>query len=1072
MASCTKLFILCYLLLYPHYSIAFDHVTIVNEDSIDKEFDNNIYQKNLFQPTSYLNAGYGTLYEHIGTVYQNVHTHYLIVGMKIPTHKDIPVSPQNATRKCFMEDNFRLTEWRSRAYRQCRFFNGLFNQTLLEGSYLYTKIFQILHSDIPALLPNQEIRFLSEMEHPLQEVEHDHKTQNGTRSKRSIDDYLTSAEKHRLQTYWSKYGEQLPSDFDTMYASTDCPSCRHKHRDKRFISALLKGLNGVTRGASIFGRLISSVKKIGGYVFKGIHGLFHHHKVQAIYRAVNTFKKYYSKLKIGELFKFKAYRDLHISKVSLYDKLNKALHQYGNNMNHKVFLRYLREHGNTTWHYDAYDDFDNNWRIGFEMYFLKQGKRLSNLKDFTHKIEHFVQGLDMLSTGRLSQTLIHPRRLLTLLRKVVRDVTIKNSQFVPLYTELYHYYETHSVSFTNTDQFLIIQIPIFFINNKQAPMDLYKLHTVHVPLDKDTYDGKESKYTRLDLKQNHLAISKEEYIDLTQHQLNSCLKLHTDYLCPNLRLTASTHVLSCAAAVFQSSPDDKLIRSICKFTYFEHFTPPPAVLETQDEILLANLPPKWQLVCDNQIDRPIPLDSAIYAIVNKNDLCTCGISAQHIFLYESMRTCTTPDTSVTLYYTHNKALLAYDTSLNQQKDKDDEQYSIKVPEYRAPDISYQKKSSTLDRSSDLKARKKRNIPDTQTRTTNVTVDDLLSLSFPLSEAVDFMETGNTFYIPSTKQVCKRPERISLPLTQSMDFYFNVVTVINFLTSVINAIVLTVCYRKRKDLLSGVVTVAMEALAHPKETQALQLSDDVFTTDEPVTLVNNGTTNTQTYSMSLMVLIALLSMLITFLLYWIFVLLIQPLMRKSNTCRYLFPCSRRQNNFLTPATDLFLDIVHVNSGEQIRVFLTTITAPACSLSFTGSVKISNFKLSKKNLLTTLNIDWHNCLLHYNDHVITLPQKGTAFSFQPNILTSFDRPGPYNIQLLARHMDALLQVPHSSELDFVTASDVLSFPYRHPVNPTCPYQQVHDEVLNLMPLSNTPSASDPTLIDSAGQREHFV
>ena len=76
MATCTKIFILCYILLYPHYSLAFDHVTIVKEDTIDKEFDNNIYQNNLFQPTSYLNAGYGTLYEHIGTVYQNVHTHY------------------------------------------------------------------------------------------------------------------------------------------------------------------------------------------------------------------------------------------------------------------------------------------------------------------------------------------------------------------------------------------------------------------------------------------------------------------------------------------------------------------------------------------------------------------------------------------------------------------------------------------------------------------------------------------------------------------------------------------------------------------------------------------------------------------------------------------------------------------------------------------------------------------------------------------------------------------------------------------------------------------------------------
>ena len=77
---------------------------------------------------------------------------------------------------------------------------------------------------------------------------------------------------------------------------------------------------------------------------------------------------------------------------------------------------------------------------------------------------------------------------------------------------------------------------------------------------------------RLDLKQKYLAISKEEYIDLDQHQLNSCLKLHTDYLCPNLRLTASMYVLSCAAAVFQTTQDDSLICSICQFTYYEHFT--------------------------------------------------------------------------------------------------------------------------------------------------------------------------------------------------------------------------------------------------------------------------------------------------------------------------------------------------------------------------------------------------------------------------------------------------------------------------------------------------------------------
>ena len=153
-------------------------------------------------------------------------------------------------------------------------------------------------------------------------------------------------------------------------------------------------------------------------------------------------------------------------------------------------------------------------------------------------------------------------------------------------------------------------------------------------------------------------------------------------------------------------------------------------METQDEILLANLPPKWQLVCDNQIDRPIPLDSAIYAIINKNDQCTCGISAQHIFLYESMRTCTTPDMSVTLYYTHNKALLAYDT-YSRKKDNDPEQYHVNVSEYRGPDISYQNKSLDVS-SSSSKTRKCRNVPNTQVPYNNVTVDDLLPLSFPLS----------------------------------------------------------------------------------------------------------------------------------------------------------------------------------------------------------------------------------------------------------------------------------------------------------------------------------------------------
>ena len=43
--------------------------------------------------------------------------------------------------------------------------------------------------------------------------------------------------------------------------------------------------------------------------------------------------------------------------------------------------------------------------------------------------------------------------------------------------------------------------------------------------------------------------------------------------------------------------------------------------------------------------------------------------------------------------------------------------------------------------------------------------------FLCQEAVDFMETGKTFYIPSTQPVSKQPVNFPIPLVQDMDFLF-------------------------------------------------------------------------------------------------------------------------------------------------------------------------------------------------------------------------------------------------------------------------------------------------------------
>ena len=48
-----------------------------------------------------------------------------------------------------------------------------------------------------------------------------------------------------------------------------------------------------------------------------------------------------------------------------------------------------------------------------------------------------------------------------------------------------------------------------------------------------------------------------------------------------------------------------------------------------------------------------------YAVIKREDLCSCGLIAQHYFLHKNMIRCPFPDKEVTLYYVHNKILLDF-----------------------------------------------------------------------------------------------------------------------------------------------------------------------------------------------------------------------------------------------------------------------------------------------------------------------------------------------------------------------------------------------------------------------------
>ena len=92
-------------------------------------------------------------------------------------------------------------------------------------------------------------------------------------------------------------------------------------RSKRFLGALVRGIGHVFKGANVFGKVFTGIKKIGGFIFKGIKGLFHRRKNTALIQAIRGFGSQSRNFALDKLYKFRQFRGLHLGKSSLMNTL-------------------------------------------------------------------------------------------------------------------------------------------------------------------------------------------------------------------------------------------------------------------------------------------------------------------------------------------------------------------------------------------------------------------------------------------------------------------------------------------------------------------------------------------------------------------------------------------------------------------------------------------------------------------------------------------------------------------------------------------------------------------------------
>ena len=180
-------------------------------------------------------------------------------------------------------------------------------------------------------------------------------------------------------------------------------------------------------------------------------------------------------------------------------------------------------------------------------------KYRSMLQKYRLAIKGFIDGLDKMSTGRLCYEILDPIQLSRYLRTIEKDLTDSHSDYTLAFQHMYQYYAEPMVSFSNSPDFLIIQVPIFLRYKFQLLMSLFSTDVVPIPYDTETYLGQCKQYTEIKLRMGYFVVSDSQYIELTEEQLRMCWKLRGVYYCEQAYLMIGKEIAEVLCTVFNKS---------------------------------------------------------------------------------------------------------------------------------------------------------------------------------------------------------------------------------------------------------------------------------------------------------------------------------------------------------------------------------------------------------------------------------------------------------------------------------------------------------------------------------------
>ena len=211
-------------------------------------------------------------------------------------------------------------------------------------------------------------------------------------------------------------------------------------------------------------------------------------------------------------------------------------------------------------------------------------------------LEDTLIEIENLNSGYLTPCILDPKILGKYLEVVKDDLEETAPEFEPVFTSLYQYYGNSLISFTNTIDDLLLQLPILIKLKVQVPMSLSSIKTAPIPLDAETYIGEKREYTQMIPETELIALTKNNYIPLTQAQISLYAKIGYMYYCEYAHLLKKCMEHTCMSAIYYDQGSDIKAKQ-CKTIVTFDTTLESKILDAGDLLILLNLQKPWTIAC-------------------------------------------------------------------------------------------------------------------------------------------------------------------------------------------------------------------------------------------------------------------------------------------------------------------------------------------------------------------------------------------------------------------------------------------------------------------------------------------